>query len=85
MMNHGNHGHTSNILESNVKCKVQPSCCVGIIVCAVVLHDPPSRGVVLRCGHQLQTQRGAPGRGEAQFGKAARGVGLLPLDLLDST
>ena len=76
---------TSWTLETNLKSvKCQQSCCVAIFV---VLHGtavgkPPGASSVLGCGHQLQPERGAPGRGKAQLGKAARGGVLLTLDLL---
>ena len=73
---------TSWTLETNLKSvKCQQSCCVAIFV---VLHDcrETAGSSVLGCGHQLQPERGALGRGKAQLGKAARGIVLLTLDLL---
>ena len=51
-------------------------------LCCTTVGKPPGASSVLGCGHQLQPERGAPGRGKAQLGKAARGIVLLTLDLL---
>ena len=51
-------------------------------LCCTTVGKPPGASSVLGCGHQLQPERGAPGRGKAQLGEAARGVVLLTLDLL---